>query len=81
MATLLALSQCEGELFSQFVVHFTVEIRGFPNAHPSLIMLAFLMGLFFWLLIEKPPTTIPKMLQCTQPAYHRGSPNGRRTRG
>ncbi|RZR79947.1 hypothetical protein BHM03_00005825 [Ensete ventricosum] len=38
-----------------------------PNAHPSLVIQVFLIGLhsscFFWSLIKRPPVTIPEMLQ------------------
>lgn len=42
---LLALSQNDDESLSQFIAHFANEIQRVPNAYPSLIMQAFLMGL------------------------------------
>ncbi|RWW83400.1 hypothetical protein BHE74_00008094 [Ensete ventricosum] len=41
--------------------------EGIPNAHPLLVIQAFLIGLrsshFFWSLVEHPPMAVPKMLQ------------------
>ncbi|RRT38343.1 hypothetical protein B296_00041591, partial [Ensete ventricosum] len=66
-ASLLGLVQGSDEPFSQFVGRFTSQVQGIPDLHPSLVIQAFLTGLrssrFFWSLIERPPATLPEMLQ------------------
>ncbi|RRT31118.1 hypothetical protein B296_00057768 [Ensete ventricosum] len=66
-ASLLGMAQGSDKPLSQFVGRFTSQVQGIPDLHPSLAIQAFLMGLrpsrFFWSLIERPPMTLPEMLQ------------------
>ncbi|RZR84033.1 hypothetical protein BHM03_00010779 [Ensete ventricosum] len=66
-ASLLGMAQGSDEPLSQFVGRFTSQVQGIPDLHPSLAIQAFLTELrpsrFFWSLIERPPATLPEMLQ------------------
>ncbi|RRT35107.1 hypothetical protein B296_00056097 [Ensete ventricosum] len=66
-ASLLGMAQGSDEPLSQFVGWFTSQVQGISDLHPSLAIQAFLTGLrpsrFFWSLIERPPATLPEVLQ------------------
>ncbi|RRT78133.1 hypothetical protein B296_00012018 [Ensete ventricosum] len=57
----------EEEHLGQYLIHFTDEVRVIPDMHPTLVIQAFMIGIrpscLFWSLVERPPTTVPKMLQ------------------
>ncbi|RRT71386.1 hypothetical protein B296_00019681 [Ensete ventricosum] len=59
------------EPFAQFVNRFATETRAILDAHPSLVIQAFLMGIrlskLLWSLVKKPSTTVLEMMQR---AYH-----------
>ncbi|RWW45447.1 hypothetical protein BHE74_00048717, partial [Ensete ventricosum] len=61
------MAQGSDEPLSQFVGRFTSQVQGIPDLHPSLAIQVFLIGLrpsrFFRSLIERPPATLPEMLQ------------------
>ncbi|RRT64750.1 hypothetical protein B296_00011700 [Ensete ventricosum] len=67
VASLLGLTQGSDEPLAQFVSRFVVEVRRMPDSYSTLAIQAFLMGLrpsrFFWSLSERPPSTVPEMLQ------------------
>ncbi|RRT67457.1 hypothetical protein B296_00015730 [Ensete ventricosum] len=66
-ASLLGMRQKEDEHLSWYLAHFTEEIRVIPDAHPSLVIQAFMIEIrpscLFWSLVERPLATMPEMLQ------------------
>ncbi|RZS25245.1 hypothetical protein BHM03_00058431 [Ensete ventricosum] len=67
IASLLGMRQKEHEPFGPYLARFTKEIKAIPDAHPSLVIQAFMIGIrlsrLFWSLVERPPTIVPKILQ------------------
>ncbi|RWW19734.1 hypothetical protein GW17_00016184 [Ensete ventricosum] len=68
-ASLLGIAQGREEPFAQFINRFVTETRAIPDAHPSLVIQAFMMGIrlskLLWSLVKKPSTTVPEMMQRT----------------
>ncbi|RRT61355.1 hypothetical protein B296_00013794 [Ensete ventricosum] len=65
--SILGMRQKEGEHLGLYLARFTKEIRAIPDAHSSLVIQAFMIGIrpshLFWSLVERPPMTVLKMLQ------------------
>ncbi|RWV87343.1 hypothetical protein GW17_00050681 [Ensete ventricosum] len=55
-ASLLWMRQKEDEHLGLYLTHFTKEIMAIPDAHPSLVIQAFMIGIrpsrLFWSLVE-----------------------------
>ncbi|RZS17412.1 hypothetical protein BHM03_00049543 [Ensete ventricosum] len=66
-ASLLGIRQKEEEHLGQYLARFTDEVRAIPDTHPSLVIQAFMIEIrpsrLFWSLVERPPVTVPEMLQ------------------
>ncbi|RRT59703.1 hypothetical protein B296_00035218 [Ensete ventricosum] len=64
---LLGMRQKEEEHLGQYLSRFTDEVRAIPDAHPSLVIQTFMIRIrpscLFWSLVERPPITVPEMLQ------------------
>ncbi|RWW00009.1 hypothetical protein GW17_00037048, partial [Ensete ventricosum] len=67
VASLLRMRQKEDEHLGRYLACFTEEIRVIPDAHPLLVIQAFMIGIrtscLFWSLMERPHTTMSEMLQ------------------
>ncbi|RZR74823.1 hypothetical protein BHM03_00043945 [Ensete ventricosum] len=61
------MRQKEEEHLGRYLAHFTDEVWAILDAHPSLVIQAFMIRIrpsrLFWSLVERPLTTIPEMLQ------------------
>ncbi|RRT82539.1 hypothetical protein B296_00014988 [Ensete ventricosum] len=57
----------EEEHLEQYLARFTDEVRAIPDAHPSLVIQAFMIGIrpscLFWSLVERPSVIVSEMLQ------------------
>ncbi|RZR80976.1 hypothetical protein BHM03_00007114 [Ensete ventricosum] len=66
-ASLLGMRQKEEEPLGRYLARFTKEIGAIPNSHSSLVIQAFMIRItpshLFWSLVERPPMTMPEMLQ------------------
>ncbi|RRT51731.1 hypothetical protein B296_00050930 [Ensete ventricosum] len=61
------MRQKEEEHLGQYLTCFTDKVRAIPDAHPLLVIQAFMIGIrpshLFWSLMERPPMTVLEMLQ------------------
>ncbi|RWV77272.1 hypothetical protein GW17_00061924 [Ensete ventricosum] len=67
VASLLGMRQKEEKHLGQYLARFTDEVKAIPDAHPSLVIQTFMIGIrpshLFWSLMERPPATVLEMLQ------------------